>query len=103
MNKFNLYYYLLDWGESLYGDYLFDIAHLLYWWPWYTQWGNIDILEEIKQHYKVKKLDEQNFNERLSPYQMYVGLDSMVYQCYTKRWQNFQWSVQRTFEVARDL
>jgi hygromycin-B 4-O-kinase len=92
---------LLDWGDSRYGDYLYDIAHLLYWWPWFTQWRNIDILGEIEQHYKTKKLDVQDFYERLRCYQMHIGLDSMAYQCYTKRWKNFEWSAKRTFEVAR--
>ncbi len=92
---------LLDWGCSWYGDYLYDIAHLLYWWPWFTQWRNIDLLREIEQHYKKKKLDVQDFHERLWCYQMHIGLDSMAYHCYTKRWDNFEWSAKRTVEVAR--
>jgi hygromycin-B 4-O-kinase len=28
---------LLDWGNSWYGDYLYDLAYVLYWWPWFTQ------------------------------------------------------------------
>ncbi len=92
---------LLDWGDSRYGDYLYDIAHLLYWWPWFTQWRNIDILGEIKRHYKTKKLDMHNFHARVCCYQMHIGLDSMAYHCYTKRWDHFEWNAKRTFEVAR--
>jgi hygromycin-B 4-O-kinase len=93
---------LLDWGDSRYGDYLYDIAHLLYWWPWFSQWSSIDILGEIEHHYKLKKLAIQNFHERLWCYQMHIGLDSLAYHCYTKRWDNFAWSMKRTFEVARN-
>jgi hygromycin-B 4-O-kinase len=75
---------MLDWGDSRYGDYLYDLAHLLYWWPWFTQWRNIDIQGEIEQHYQTN-----------------IGLDSMAYHGYTKRWDHFEWSVKRTFEVAR--
>jgi hygromycin-B 4-O-kinase len=92
---------LLDWGDSRYSDYLYDIAHLLYWWPCFTQWRNIDILREFEQNYKVKELDVQRFHERLWCYQMHIGLDSMAYHYYTKRWDNFEWSAKRTFEVAR--
>jgi hygromycin-B 4-O-kinase len=92
---------LLDWGDSRYGDYLYDIAHVLYWWPWFTQWRTIDMLGAIEQRYETKKLDVQDFHERLQCYQMHIGLDSMAYQCYTKRWNNFAWSAKRTFEVAR--
>lgn len=92
---------LLDWGNSRYGDSLYDIAHLLYWWPWFTQWSDIDILGEIEHHYKEKILDVQDFHERLQCYQMHIGLDTMAYHGYTRRWDHFQWSAKRTFEVAR--
>ena len=77
---------LLDWGASLYGDYLYDIAHLLYWWPWFTQWRKIDIRGEIERHYQTRQVEIQDFHARLQCYQMHIGLDAMVYHCYTKRW-----------------
>jgi len=92
---------LLDWGDSRYGDFLYDVAHLLFWWPWFSQWRNIDILGEIERHYETKKLDVQGFHERVWCYQMHIGLDSMAYHGYTKRWDNFDWSAKRTFEIAR--
>jgi hygromycin-B 4-O-kinase len=92
---------LLDWGDSRYGDSLYDIAHLLYWWPWFSQWNKIDILGEVEQHYKSKKLGVQDLHERLQCYQIHIGLDSMSYHGYTRRWDHFQWSARRTFEVAR--
>jgi hygromycin-B 4-O-kinase len=38
---------VLDWGNSLYGDALYDAAWLLYWWPWYPAWAGIDIRHEL--------------------------------------------------------
>ncbi|MFE1128398.1 phosphotransferase family protein [Streptomyces albidoflavus] len=29
---------VLDWGNALYGDPLYDAAWLLHWWPWYPGW-----------------------------------------------------------------
>jgi hygromycin-B 4-O-kinase len=91
---------LLDWGDSRYGDYLYDMAHLLYWWPWFTQWRSIAMMREIEQHYQTKKLHLENFHERLQCYQMHIGLDSMAYDCYTKRWNKFAWNIKRTFDIA---
>ncbi|MEO7020768.1 MAG: aminoglycoside phosphotransferase family protein [Ktedonobacteraceae bacterium] len=91
---------MLDWGSSSYGDYLYDIAHLLYWWPWFIQWRNIDILWEIEQYYQTKKIDIENFHERLQCYQMHIGLGAMSYHCYTKRWDQFAWNSKRTFDIA---
>ncbi|MFE2746150.1 phosphotransferase family protein [Streptomyces scopuliridis] len=34
---------VLDWGNALYGDSLYDAAWLIYWWPWYPRWCGVDI------------------------------------------------------------
>lgn len=91
---------LLDWGDSRYGDYLYDIAHLLYWWPWFSQWRIIDLAGEIERHYQTKQVDMKDIHARLQCYQMHIGLDSMAYHGYTRRWENFAWSARRTLEVA---
>lgn len=91
---------MLDWGDARSGDYLYDIAHLLYWWPWFPQWRDIDILGDIERHYQAQRLHAENFHARLRCYQMHIGLESMAYHCYTKRWENFEWSAQRTLEIA---
>jgi hypothetical protein len=59
-------------SERAYGHFLdrldenlYDLAHLLYWWPWFTQWRNIDIQGEIERHYQTKMVDVKDFYERL--------------------------------------
>ncbi|MFE7795405.1 phosphotransferase [Streptomyces sp. NPDC057460] len=42
---------VLDWGNALYGDHLYDAARLMYWWPWYPQWRAIDIYAELLAHW----------------------------------------------------
>lgn len=91
---------MLDWGDARSGDFLYDIAHLLYWWPWFAQWRDIDIMEEIERHYRVKGQDFKDFHERVRCYQMHIGLESMTYHCYTKRWDHFEWSARRTLSIA---
>jgi aminoglycoside phosphotransferase (APT) family kinase protein len=41
---------VIDWGNSMYGDHLYEAALLLYWWPWYPQWSGIDIRAELDRH-----------------------------------------------------
>lgn len=92
---------LLDWGDARFGDYLYDIAHLLYWWPWFAQWRDIDVLGEVERHYRAKQLDLVDLHARIQCYQMHIGLGAMTYHCYTKRWDEFEWNARRTFEIAR--
>ena len=33
---------LLDWGCGMYGDFLYDLAWLCFWQPWYPAWQRID-------------------------------------------------------------
>lgn len=91
---------LLDWGDARYGDYLYDIAHLLYWWPWFSQWRTIDLSGEIERHYQTKLVYMEDVHARLQCYQMHIGLDSMAYHGYTRRRDHFAWSARRTLEVA---
>ena len=34
---------VLDWGSSIYGDFLWDLAWFTFWQPWYTAWASVDL------------------------------------------------------------
>ena len=42
---------IIDWGNALYGDWLYDAAWLIFWWPWFPQWQDIDIAAELERHW----------------------------------------------------
>jgi hygromycin-B 4-O-kinase len=42
---------LLDWGSSFIGDFVYDIAWLTFWQPWYPQWAGIDFAAAAQAHY----------------------------------------------------
>ena len=42
---------VLDWGCGMYGDFLYDLAWLCFWQPWYPAWQRIDFREEALRHY----------------------------------------------------
>ncbi|QUQ66418.1 phosphotransferase family protein [Kutzneria sp. CA-103260] len=64
---------VLDWGNSLHGDADYDLAWLLYWWPWYPAWRDIDIAGMIGRG-------------PLLAYQVHIGLDAQAYCAHTGRW-----------------
>ena len=44
---------VLDWGNSMYGDHLYDAAWLLYCQPRYTSWPELDLAGELRRHWEA--------------------------------------------------
>ena len=86
---------VIDWGSSLYGDFLFDLAWLTFWQPWYPAWQGIDFAQSAADHYAAKGLTVPNFPERLRCYELYIGLDGLAYQAFKSRWQDVNATAQR--------
>jgi hygromycin-B 4-O-kinase len=77
---------VIDWGNSLYGDYLYDAAWLIYWWRWYPQWQSIDIRAEMSRHWKHTGGLPADLEHRLHAYVVLIGLDAMSYNAFTGQW-----------------
>jgi len=73
---------VLDWGNALYGDWLYDAAWLIYWWPWFPQWHDIDITAELERHWAEQGGLPPGLHHRLRAYLLHIGLDAMAYNAY---------------------
>src|SRR6266571_6875334 len=91
---------LLDWGASIFGDFVYDIALLTFWWPWYRKWPGIDIRAEIERHYAQIGLAVPAFAERLRCCQLDIGISHIHYQARFERWDDCAWTARRTAELA---
>jgi len=87
---------VIDWGSSLYGDFLWDIAWLTFWQPWYTAWRDVDILGAARRRWPVPA-----FAARHRCYELCIGLDGLKYQAFTSRASDLEWTARRTLEVLR--
>jgi hygromycin-B 4-O-kinase len=85
---------VIDWGSSLYGDFLWDVAWLTFWQPWYTAWRDVDILAAARRRWPVPA-----FEARHRCYELCIGLDGMKYQAFTSRASDLEWTARRTLEV----
>ena len=94
---------VIDWGNSLFGDFLYDIAWLTYWWPWYTEWKDIDIKQAVLEHYASIGLDVPDIEKRLQCYELHIGLTAQAYNAFTERWDELEWNSKRTQEVMTSL
>jgi hygromycin-B 4-O-kinase len=92
---------VLDWGSSKYGDFLYDIANLVFYRPWFPAWRNIDFAGEARAHYGAIGLAVPNFAERISCYCLRIALDGVAYSAFRKRWDEVHLRAQRALEIAR--
>ena len=92
---------VLDWGSSKYGDFLYDIANLVFYRPWFPQWRNIDFAAEALAHYDSIGLVVPQVAERLKCYTLRIALDGVAYSAFRKRWEEVELRARRALEIAR--
>jgi hygromycin-B 4-O-kinase len=91
---------VLDWGCAMYGDFLYDLAWLCFWQPWYPAWRRIDFRAEALRHYTAIGLDVPHFEERLRCCQIHIGLAGQAYMAYAGNWTDLQDTAQHTLDLA---
>jgi hygromycin-B 4-O-kinase len=92
---------VFDWGNALYGDWLYDAAWLIFWWPWFPQWQDIDITAELDAHWKQHGGMPPGLNRRLHACLLHIGLDAMAYNAYCgpERWDDLARTVRQVAEL----
>ncbi|MFZ0665558.1 MAG: phosphotransferase [Acidimicrobiales bacterium] len=91
---------LLDWGCSVYGDFLYDHAWIAFWSPWYPSMKSFDIVADTKLHLKNVGADIENFDSRMRCCLIHIGLDGQAYNAFTGDWESLEMTANRTSEVA---
>jgi hygromycin-B 4-O-kinase len=86
---------VIDWGNAQYGDFLYDAAWLIYWWPWFPQWAAIDIRAELQRHWETHGGVPSDLDHRLRVCLIYIGLDAMAYNAFTRRWDDLARNAQQ--------
>ncbi|MGI8551412.1 MAG: phosphotransferase family protein, partial [Dehalococcoidia bacterium] len=92
---------VFDWGCSMYGDFLYDLAWFTFWSPWYPAMRGIDFRVEARRHYAAIGLAVPNFEQRLRCYEMHIGLAGQAYCAFRERWEDLELTVKRAVAVAR--
>ncbi len=92
---------VIDWGCSMYGDFLYDLAWLSFWSRWYSAWQQIDVAREARRHYRSIGLQIPNFRMRLRCYELHIGLSGQTYSAFKGRWAELELTARRTLDLAR--
>lgn len=92
---------VLDWGNAMYGDSLYDAAWLVYWWPWYPEWRAIDIKAALLAHWRANGPLPVNLRERLHAYLIHIGLDAIAYCTFQRRWDEVRANAETVVALAK--
>ncbi|UYO05864.1 phosphotransferase family protein [Paenibacillus sp. PSB04] len=81
---------IIDWGNAIYGDPLYDMAWLLYWWPWYPQWQEIDLQQVLNDVWERQGGFPSQMEERLRCCLLHIGLDHIAYCAFRQRTEDMR-------------
>lgn len=94
---------IIDWGNSMYGDFLYDIALLVYYWSWFPKWKDIDIKQAVLAHYESIGLTVPDIEKRLLCYQIHIGLDGLKYAAFTENWDHLNRKTEQALRLLEQL
>lgn len=75
---------LIDWAEARLGDFLYDVAYLIF------NSSAIDYKKLWLQFLKEKEITIENINERLLCYQLVIGLNSIAIAAHTNKEETYK-------------
>ena len=85
---------VLDWADSKYGDFLFDIAWLNFWNP------NRNPMSFFEDYYANEEPTE-NFTERVLCYQLLIGLGSLSFYAYSNQKEKYESSKKKLSSLIK--
>lgn len=87
---------VIDWGSSIYGDGLYDLAWFKFYEPWYPQFTEVGLIEALVEDYRSSGSMRENIDERLAVYLIHIGLDSIAYNAHREDWGQARVAIDNT-------
>lgn len=73
---------VFDWGNSLFGDHLYDLAMLCFWSPWFDHLDERPVLDELHRRWAALGTSPSNFDERFLTCMLHMGLEHIAYHAF---------------------
>lgn len=86
---------VIDWAQSMYGDFLYDIAWISFW-P-----SSKDYSDRFAEHYQKKGGLPKNYRERVLCYQVWIALNSLGFYAYSNQKDKYEWARGRIFGLLK--
>lgn len=77
---------VFDWGCSVYGDHLYDLAWFEFWSPWHPQLDIAALREALAQRWAAQGYAPNNAASRLLACYLHIGLDHLAYNAQIGEW-----------------
>jgi hygromycin-B 4-O-kinase len=90
---------VFDWGNSLVGDWLYDVAWLVFWSPWHPGLDADFVVSETRRRCAETGVDVENFDERLRCCQLHIALDSMAYLAFRRDEMSLSGTIKRLLSL----
>jgi hygromycin-B 4-O-kinase len=94
---------VFDWGCSMAGDFLYEVAWFTFWAPWHPALAALAFRRIIQEHYQQIGLEVENFDQRLACYELQIGLEHLAYAAFTRRDDDLHAVARRTTQVLDHL
>lgn len=91
---------VIDWGNAIYGDFLYDLANFTFWAPLQPAIQKIDWAAKVKQYFTEKGIEILNFENRLHACELHIGLAGMAWNAHTKNWKELEATTKRAKSLA---
>lgn len=77
---------VFDWGCSIYGDHLYELAWFEFWEPWLPAIDAGHLRQALEAHWHKIGYRPTNQAERLAACYLHIGLDHLAYNAYREDW-----------------
>jgi hygromycin-B 4-O-kinase len=87
---------IFDWGCAFAGDFLYDIATIVFWTPWYAALDEFDLLAQALVHFERVGADLHDVDRRLEACALHIGLVHIAYNAFLGDWPTLDLTADRT-------
>lgn len=77
---------VFDWGCSLYGDHLYELAWFEFWAPWHPELDIQYLRSELEHRWRVVGYAPKDQAARLMACYVHIGLDHLAYNAFIEDW-----------------
>ena len=86
---------VFDWGCSVYGDHLYDLAWFEFWAPWYPKLNIRCLRSELERRWAAIGYVPENKGSRLMACYLHIGLEHLAYNAYLEDWPSLVATAER--------
>lgn len=86
---------VFDWGCSIYGDHLYELALFEFWAPWFPQLDIAHLRAALEEHWRTVGYLPQHQEERLTACYLHIGLDHLAYNAIIDDWETLLATAER--------